>query len=197
MELLLVRHALPLRVERDDGMPADPPLGDEGQRQAERLARWLEGERIDAIYASPLQRAVETAQPLATSRGIALRIEPGVVEFDAMASTYVPLEEIKALDFERWQTLVRGGLVECIDLGEFRRIVTGSLERIIADHPGERIAVVCHGGVINTWAAHVLGLETTLFFEPVYTSISRFLASASGERSLASLNEAAHLREGP
>ena len=78
MELLLVRHALPLRVERDDGMPADPPLGDEGQRQAERLARWLEGERIDAIYASPLQRAVETAQPLATSRGIALRIEPAL-----------------------------------------------------------------------------------------------------------------------
>ena len=57
--------------------------------------------------------------------------------------------------------------------------------------------MVCHGGVINTWAAHVLGLETTLFFEPVYTSISRFLASASGERSLASLNEAAHLRAGP
>ena len=197
MELLLIRHALPLRVERDDGMPADPPLGDEGQRQAERLARWLDGERIDAISASPLQRALETAQPLATSRGIALRIEPGVVEFDAMASTYVPLEEIKALDFERWQTLVRGGLVEGIDLGEFRRVVTGSLERIIADHPGERIAVVCHGGVINTWAAHVLGLETTLFFEPVYTSISRFLASASGERSLASLNEAAHLRAGP
>jgi probable phosphoglycerate mutase len=197
MELLLVRHALPLRVERDDGMPADPPLGDEGQRQAERLARWLEGERIDAIYASPLQRALETAQPLAKSRGIALRIEPGVVEFDRMASAYVPLEEIKALDHERWRALVRGGLVEGIDLGEFRRVVTGSLERIIADHPGERIAVVCHGGVINTWAAHVLGLETTLFFDPVYTSISRFLASASGERSLASLNEAAHLREGP
>ena len=197
MELLLVRHALPLRVERDDGMPADPPLGDEGQRQAERLARWLEGERIDAIYASPLQRALETAQPLAKSRGIALRIEPGVVEFDRMASAYVPLEEIKAQDPERWRALVRGGLVEGIDLGEFRRVVTGSLERIIADHSGERIAVVCHGGVINTWAAHVLGLETTLFFDPVYTSVSRFLASASGERSLASLNEAAHLREGP
>ena len=197
MELLLVRHALPLRVEREDGMPADPPLSDEGQRQAERLARWLEGERIDAIYASPLQRALETAQPLAKSRGIALRIEPGVVEFDPMASAYVPLEEIKALDPERWRALVRGGLVEGIDLDEFSRVVTGSLERIIADHPGERIAVVCHGGVINTWAAHVLGLETTLFFEPVYTSISRFLASASGERSLASLNEAAHLREGP
>jgi probable phosphoglycerate mutase len=197
MELLLVRHALPLRVEREDGMPADPPLSDEGRRQAERLARWLEGERIDAIYASPLQRALETAQPLAKSRGIALRIEPAVVEFDRTASAYVPLEEIKALDHERWQALVRGGLVEGIDLDEFRRVVTGGLERIIADHPGERIAVVCHGGVINTWAAHVLGLETMLFFDPVYTSINRFLASASGERSLASLNEAAHLREGP
>jgi hypothetical protein len=51
--------------------------------------------------------------------------------------------------------------------------------------------------VINTWAAHVLGIEATLFFEPTYASISRFLASASGPRSVASLNETAHLRGGP
>ncbi|MDH3213068.1 MAG: histidine phosphatase family protein [Myxococcales bacterium] len=196
MELLLVRHALPLRVERKDGAPADPPLSNEGRRQANRLARWLEAARLDAIYVSPMQRALETAQPLAKSQGVGLRIEPGVVEFDATASTYVPLEEIKALDYERWRALIRGGLVEGVDLAEFRRVVTGSLERIIDDHPGERVAVVCHGGVINTWAAHVLGLEATLFFEPTYTSISRFLASASGPRSVASLNETAHLSGG-
>ena len=196
MELLLVRHALPLRVERKDGAPADPPLSNEGRRQANRLARWLEAARLDAIYVSPMQRALETAQPLAKSQGVGLRIEPGVVEFDATASTYVPLEEIKALDYERWRALISGGLVEGVDLAEFRRVVTGSLERIIDDHPGERVAVVCHGGVINTWAAHVLGLEATLFFEPTYTSISRFLASASGPRSVASLNETAHLSGG-
>jgi probable phosphoglycerate mutase len=196
MELLLVRHGLPLRVERDDGAPADPPLSDEGRGQAERLAAWLEAERLDAVYTSPLRRALETAEPLAKRQGVAVRIEPGVVEFDPAASAYVPLEEIKALDPRRWRALVQGGLVEGIDLDGFRRVVTASVERIIDAHPGERIAVVCHGGVINSWAAHVLGLATTLFFQPTYTSISRFLASSGGERSVASLNEAPHLREG-
>ena len=54
--------------------------------------------------------------------------------------------------------------------------------------------MVCHGGVINAWAAEVLGIEPRLFFDPTYTSINRFVAARSGERSLVSLNEAAHLR---
>ncbi len=78
---------------------------------------------------------------------------------------------------------------------EFQRGVVDCVERIIADHGGGRVAVFCHGGVINAWAAHVLGIETPLFFDPTYTSINRFLAARSGERSVASLNEMAHLRE--
>jgi probable phosphoglycerate mutase len=78
--------------------------------------------------------------------------------------------------------------------------VTASIERIIAENQGRRVALFCHGGVINTWAAHVLALplERTLFFDPRYTSINRFLAASSGERSIASLNETPHLsRETP
>ena len=69
MELLLIRHGLPLRIERDDGEPADPPLSEMGLRQAERLAVWLRDLEIDGIYASPLKRANETAQPLAAAHG--------------------------------------------------------------------------------------------------------------------------------
>ncbi len=54
--------------------------------------------------------------------------------------------------------------------------------------------VVCHGGVINTYTADVLGLGAMLFFEPAYTSISRVLVSRDGARSLLSLNETGHLR---
>ena len=75
-----------------------------------------------------------------------------------------------------------------------RRQVAAALERIVGAHPGGRVAIVCHGGVVNAWAAHVLGLEPTLFFQPGYTSVSRFLAAGSGERSILSLNETAHLR---
>ena len=196
MELLLIRHALPLRVEKCDGTPADPPLSAEGVRQAARLAAWLGAERVDAVYASPLRRARETAEPLAAAQRLAVRIEPGVVEFDPHSASYVPLEEIKAQSRELWQELVSGGLTAGIDVALFRRTVAAALERIVAAHPGGRVAVVCHGGVVNAWAAHVLGLEPTLFFQPGYTSVSRFLAAGSGERSLLSLNETAHLRRG-
>ena len=57
--------------------------------------------------------------------------------------------------------------------------------------------MVCHGGVINGWAGHVLGLGPQMFFNPDYTSINRFRAASSGERSIVSLNETAHLRGRP
>ena len=69
-------------------------------------------------------------------------------------------------------------------------------ERLIAANTGRRIAVVCHGGVINAWAALVLGIEPRLFFDPRYTSINRFMAARSGERSLVSLNETAQKLRG-
>lgn len=195
MQLLLIRHALPLRVERDDGAPADPPLSASGREQAERLAQWLAPERVEAVYTSPLRRARETAAALAEPRGLAPHVDPGLVELDHQSSTYVPLEELKATDYPRWRELMDGGLYAGIDMDAFRRTVAASVERIVEAHPGGRVAVVCHGGVINSWAAHVLGLATPLFFDPGYASISRFLAAGSGERSLLSLNETAHLRE--
>ena len=56
------------------------------------------------------------------------------------------------------------------------------------------MAVFCHGGVINVWAAHVLGMKPRVFFEADYTSINRFICARSGQRSVVSLNERAHLR---
>ena len=60
-------------------------------------------------------------------------------------------------------------------------------------HPGQRVAVVCHGGVINAFLADVLDLDKMLFFHPDYTSISRVLVARSGARSLQSVNETGHL----
>ena len=194
MELLLVRHGLPLRIENSDGTAADPPLSDEGHDQAQRVARWLDGEGIQALYASPLRRAYQTAQPLAKTTGLEVQIEPGVVEFDPDAPSYIPMEELKANDRERWLELVQGGFYAALDIEAFRRGVIDALERVIAENPRRRVAVFCHGGVINSWASHVLGIESPLFFQPTYTSVSRFLAARSGERSVQSLNEAAHLR---
>ena len=81
-----------------------------------------------------------------------------------------------------------------VDIAAFRKSVVDAIEGLVREHRGRRVGVVCHGGVINAWAGHVLGIEDPLFFEPTYTSINRFLAAGTGERSVVSLNEAAHLR---
>jgi probable phosphoglycerate mutase len=80
-----------------------------------------------------------------------------------------------------------------VDMAEFQKMVVDGMEEIIAAHPGGKVAVFCHGGVINVWAAHVLGMEPRVFFEADYTSINRFLAARSGQRAVVSLNERAHL----
>lgn len=194
MEITLIRHGLPVRTEKADGTPADPPLCPEGRDQAERMAAWLAEAEIDALYASPMRRAQETAAPLSKRLGLAIELEPGVVEYDSEADYYIPMEELKRTDYARWKGFVTRGYGDGIDMQAFHRTVVASIEGLIDKNAGRRIAVVCHGGVINAWAAQVLGLEPRLFFDPRYTSINRFMAARSGERSVVSLNETAHLR---
>ena len=139
-----------------------------------------------------MRRAVETAAPLAATLGIDVRLEQGVVELDYDSNTYIPLEELKASDPERWRAQVTDYFGT--DLEAFGSKVERSIEAIIAAHPGQDVAIVCHGGVINAWACKVLGLPVSLFLNSGYTSVSRFLAASSGERSVGSLNEKGHLR---
>jgi probable phosphoglycerate mutase len=67
MELILIRHGLPLRVENQDGQPADPALSEKGRLQALQMTEWMQRERVDRLYSSPLRRARETAEPLAAA----------------------------------------------------------------------------------------------------------------------------------
>ena len=187
MELILVRHGLPER--RSD--TADPPLTPEGYDQAERAARALSRERIDAVYSSPMLRAVQTAEPFAVLSGHEIEIREGIVEFDRGTGAYVPMEELKRDDYEAWKAFVAGGYQ--VDLGAFQRNVVDTLEDIVKTNPSKRVAVFCHGGVINVWTAHVLTMPPRLFFEPVYASLHRYLCASSGERNLISLNERWHL----
>jgi probable phosphoglycerate mutase len=196
VELLLVRHALPLRRELEIGA-ADPGLSPDGHAQARHLAEYLAAEApLDALYASPLERARQTAAPIAERSGLAVVLDDAVAEWDRHSNEYVPIEELKAADDPRWQALLRGEWTSHDESpAQFTERVVGAIEALIARHRGERIAVVCHGGVINTYLAHVLGLGgQQSFFYPNYTSIHRVAAAATGERSIVTINETAHLR---
>jgi broad specificity phosphatase PhoE len=195
VEIVLVRHGLPLRIELETGI-ADPELAAEGHEQAAKMAAYLGVEDVEAVYVSPLRRALETARPLCKVLGLEAVVSEGVAEFDRNSREYVPVEELRATNDPRWEKLLRGewdGVDE--DPSIFKARVVATVEDMIARHPGGRVVVVCHGGVINQYLAHVLGIETHVgFFYPKYTSIHRVMAARSGERSIVSINEASHLR---
>jgi len=195
MELILVRHGLPVRREVVEG-PADPELSVEGHDQSARLASYLATESIDAIYSSPMKRAFQTAEPLAAKTSLPISIVDDVAEYDRLSNEYIPIEELRAANDERWHKLVAGGWQSDSDtLESFRNRVISSLEQLISQHASQRIVVTCHGGVINQYIAHILGIATERgFFYPQYTSIHRVVAAQNGLRSIASLNEIAHLR---
>ena len=193
MQLILIRHALPERQHVTTGA-ADPALSANGLEQAAAVARWLAGEAIDAVYSSPMQRARETAHAYVELRDHTVEYHDGIVEFDRHTNSYVPMEELKATDYAAWKAFVDGRYNAEVDILAFQDTVVRALEEIIAANSGKRVAVFCHGGVINVWAAHVLKMVPRLFFEPGYTSIHRFLCARSGERNVVSLNEMAHLR---
>lgn len=195
VNLLVIRHALPNRVELAEGR-ADPDLSEEGVRQAAALGKWLANEQIDAVYASHLVRAQQTAEFVAAGRNLDIRTEHDVAEFDRDHSSYIPFEEI-AKDSPEFRAIVTGdySAIGGPDPMQFRSTIVDAFDRIIDAHPSQTVAVVCHAGVINAYFAHVLGIDKTIFFGPNYTSVNRVLANSSGLRGVASLNETAHLRD--
>src|SRR5947209_8486060 len=110
MELLLIRHAEPVRIGPGEsgGRPVDPELTTSGAEQAERLADWLSHEPLDHVLSSPLRRAIATAEPLAAAQGRALEIVRELVEYDANADHYIPVEELRVSRDERFVAMVEG-----------------------------------------------------------------------------------------
>ena len=188
MELILIRHGLPER--RED--TADPPLSPRGHEQSRLVADWLANENIDAVFASTMRRAIQTAEPFAAQKGLDVTQHDGIAEFDRHSGVYVPMEELKRDNYPAWLAMAEGN--HGIDIATFSLTVVTALEEIVDTHSGKRVAVFCHGGVVNVWTAHVLGMVPRLFFEPDYTSIHRFMCARSGQRNVVSLNERAHLR---
>ncbi|MET9683304.1 histidine phosphatase family protein [Streptomyces coeruleorubidus] len=189
-ELLLIRHGLPLA-----GV-FDPRLSPEGTAQAERLAAWLVHEDVDALYSSPFRRARETVAPLERLTGMTATVLDDLREWDTdVTQPYMPPEQIGA-DDPRAAALAEGryeDFVPELDWDAFRARAGRAMATILDAHPGGRIAVVCHGGITNTYLATVLGLPTMFWFHPDYTSVSRVRRMPGGRIVLHSVNETAHM----
>ena len=194
-ELLLVRHG---QQTYDTNGPVsewvDPPLSKLGLNQARLVGMRFSTERIDAVYASPLQRALITGQEIASHHRLELIIVDDLKEvgiFRDIPPEKTPLEAIGRLQLSG--TRQRMVMEKSWDVypfsessAEFRGRVISAVDTIISNHPGGRVAVVCHGGVVNAYVSHVIGSRFDVLFRPAHTSIS-IAASADGSVSLLTL----------
>ena len=164
----------------------DIPLSANGRWQAERLAAALKGESLAAIYASDLTRAWETAQYLGRAQGLAVIKEMGLRERgfgDFQGKTFAEIEALLPEQSQRWRKRdpefsPHGGE----SLMTLRSRVISAIERLAALHPGEQIAVVGHGGVMDVLyrAATRLEIQAPRTWALGNAAINRLLWSPEG-----------------
>lgn len=199
MELVIVRHGRPEQVAVTAGT-ADPPLTTIGHQQAEAVSAALRNEQIDHIVSSPMLRAQQTAAPTVALTGLPVEIVDGLIEVDADATEYVPAEVRKATDPEGWRADARNPAAYFGTVGEaaFTETVVAAFEQLIADHPGQKLAVFCHGMVTSVFLGRVLGIADGWRLAPDYASLNRVRASTThNAMSVRSFNETSHLTDLP
>ncbi len=178
MRLRLVRHGEPAWIV--DGLAVDDPeLTASGVEEVEALCEELAGERFDALFVSPLRRALQTAEPLARRLGLEARVRPWLAEQSPPAFEGRPGAEVDAA-FEQVRRRPPGEWWDGMPGGEsfrdFRQRVVGGLEGLLSgfgagpfDDDGYRLwrtpdreislLLVCHGGTSGVVLSHLLGLE--------------------------------------
>lgn len=181
MELYLIRHA---EIAGDPHRHYQPPvegcLSEQGMRQAAALAEALEGVTFDAIYASPLGRAIQTAQALAGPRDLGIEVLDWLIEWrpatvlgecDDASFEKIMAEAEKRRPEQSWKTPAGEGTLQMA-----HRIIVGFTELMarygvhgghggyLLDNPDDtrRIALVAHGGSLNA----LLGLALNLPIRP-------------------------------
>lgn len=192
MQLLLVRHALPLRSEHGEG--SDPDLSEEGLAQIERLPKALDRFPISRVVSSPQRRAVQTAEPVAAARGLAVEIDDRFAEYDRDLPLYIPVEHIRQEMPEEWARLAQGHLPSAVDEDAFLSRVRAAVDDLVAAvDPEDTVAVFSHGGVINVLLHQILGTARLLSFPVDYASVTRLLFSRSGQATVAGVNGVEHV----
>ena len=166
MLLLLIRHGLTPQVGvKLTGWTRGVGLSDAGRAQADAVVPRLEGLHIDAIYSSPLERAVETAQPLARARKLRVKQREGLgeVHYGALqGKTYKTLVKSKVWRHLRaWPSDVRFPNGETLRETQARAVST--IEELRDAHMGDVVAVFSHADFIRLAVAHYLGVHIDLY----------------------------------
>jgi broad specificity phosphatase PhoE len=192
VQLLLIRHALPLRSEPGQG--SDPDLSEEGIEQAKRLPDALARFPITRLVSSPQVRSIQTAQPVADALGFTVEIDERFAEYDRDMAHYIPIEQIAAEFPEELERLASGHLPSSVDEEAFLARIDAGIRELVAggDHE-DTVAVFTHGGVINALLHTVLATEKILCVNVDYAGITRLLHSREGNLYVAAVNGTEHV----
>jgi len=185
--VLVIRHGETAwnRLSRIQGH-TDIPLNDKGRWQADRLGAALADEPLTAVYSSDLQRAHETAEALARACGVAVRPDAQLRERHFGEMEGLTHDEIAA----RWPEGARRWRARDPEFGppggetlqDFYARCIGAASRLAKAHPGQTIALVAHGGVLDCFyrAANGLSLSVPRSWVVANASINRLLYTPQG-----------------
>lgn len=174
--VLLVRHGqTPTTGKLLPGRAPGLHLAEAGHEQAHRAAERIAAlTRVDAVYASPLERARETAAPIAAGRKLKVQIDKGLLECDFGDWTGAELKNLMKLP--EWQTVQRAPSTFTFPGGEsftaMQNRIVGAIDRIRAAHPGGVVVLVSHADPIKAAVAHALGTHIDLFQRIVISTCS-------------------------
>jgi probable phosphoglycerate mutase len=192
MQLLLIRHALPLRSRAEDG--ADPPLADLGRAMAQRLPEALRRHGVARILSSPQLRARQTAQPLADATSHSIEIDERFAEYDYGLTDYVPVEEMRSQSPDALARLVSGELPDGVDAAGFTaRVMAGVQDLAASSDRRDKIAIFAHGGVINVLLGKAVHAPALFPFRIEYASISHLRYHAEAPPIVLGVNNIEHV----
>jgi broad specificity phosphatase PhoE len=163
--ILLIRHASNDYLGRAlAGRLPDVHLNEQGHREAQALAQWISRWPIQAIYCSPLERARETAQPLAEKLGIPVRIEEALIEVGFGDWTGMSMKELdRVADWRKHPTMrscIRPPGGEHIIETQCRLVRV--FEVIQKDYPEGLVAAVTHADHVRAALSFYLGVSVDL-----------------------------------
>ncbi|GHI07696.1 phosphoglycerate mutase [Streptomyces cellostaticus] len=152
--LLLARHGQTVwHAENRYAGVSDVALTDTGLAQAEALGRWVAVHPVDAVWTSPLSRAIATAEPACRALGLTPHRDPDLRECDFGVVEGRTLAEFAAEDPKAAQAFRADPVAHPFPDAEDPRSAaergTAALRRIAAAHPGERVLVVAHNTLLR------------------------------------------------
>lgn len=200
-ELLLIRHGEQrFRENILLGEALDAPLSDLGWKQARAVGERLAPARMGAVYCSPMQRAHDTAREIAKHHGLMPIVVPELKEIDLWRNAPQDKGLLDLYTAAELGEIYRGASrsrkhsawphVE--DPEAFKRRIVAALDKIIEENHGQRIAVACHGGVINAYLSHLLGSAYDHLVSVHHTSIT-VVRAADTRRELLTINDYSHV----